>query len=192
MILGLFFLVASIVIYSQLIQPAYQDAQSIKADELSKQAFLNSEKNAIQQVQALISAYQGQGQVQQVVSAALPDGEDLAGALVQIYGLTQASSIEIPSIGLSSSGSTGGAAYGPAAQKSAQSSLQKPVGSVNINLSGSGSYSDFQKFVSMLETNIRIFDVKSLGIQPTPPDKGVAIPIYHYNLSLVTYYQITK
>lgn len=183
MIAGLLFLVSSLVVYFQFIQPAYEDAQNIKAQQLSQQNFLDSEKAVVKQVQDLISSYEGQVQIQQAVSAALPLSPDAAGALAQLYGLAQDNSLVVQSVSVGFSGGSGGGV--------SQFSLQKPVGTINFQLNVVGTYESFKTFLSMLETNIRIFDLKSLNIQPTSATGGKSAPdLYNYGLTVSAYYQV--
>lgn len=195
LIAGVFFLVGSIVIYVQFIQPAYSDTQDVRAQMLSRQALLNSERSAIQQVQKLIKNYSSQGNLQQVISAAIPQSEDDAGALAQIYGLAQASGVAVQSISLSSLGNQQQVVYGPAAKKKQQTPLSRPLGYMKVNISASGSYEGLKSLISMLAMNMRIFDVQSLDIQPVlAKTKGVATSSvsYQYNLTAQTYYQLAN
>jgi Tfp pilus assembly protein PilO len=183
MIAGLAFLVSSLVVYFQLIQPAYEDTKNIKAQQLSQQSFLDSEKTVVKQVQDLIASYEGQLQIQQAVSAALPPNPDIVGALAQLYGLAQENNLVVQSISVGFSGESGSGV--------GQFSLKKPIGTINFQLSLVGTYESFKTFLSMLETNIRILDLKSLSLQPPSAPAGKSAPdLYNYGLTVSAYYQI--
>ena len=173
--------VATLIIYFNLIVPANNDGQVVKADMLSRENFINSQKSAINQVKNLITSYKGEGQLQEVVSSILPFSGDLAGSFSQVSGLVQANHllmdffiagtpVEIPSAG----------------DKSSQLQI-KGYGSTDFQLQVTGTYEDFKSFIANMETNIRIFDIKKIDIQPAgKPNQD----FYTYNLTVATYYQI--
>ena len=194
MIIGLIFFVSSLIIYFEFIQTAYEDAQAIKAKFYAQQKFLSDEKETIDQVEKLIGSFQGQTQIEQAISAALPIGEDLAGAIAQLSGLSQNSSLVIKSISASVLPPLAQANKpGVGAQANFQASLQKPVGTATFQLKLAGSYEGFKNFISFLETNIRIFDLKSLSIQATGQSSqgktAAQQNFFEYEVSVVTYYQ---
>lgn len=173
--------VATLIIYFSFISPANTEEQAIKAEMLSRQNFINNQKAAIGQVKNLINAYKGEGQLQEVVSSILPYSGDLAGAFSQINGLAQANRllvnsfiagvpVDLPSVG----------------QKISSQIQTKGYGSVDFQIEMTGSYGDFKAFLNNLETNIRIFDVKKIGMQPAGKANQ---DLYTYNLTVATYYQ---
>ncbi len=187
MILGLVFLVAAIVVYIEFIEPVYQDTQELKAKELGHEKFLNSEKQAIEKIQNLISAYQGAGDLRQVVSLSFPEKEDVVGALAQIYGLAQESGLSLQLV----SATAGGGIQKPAGEgKTGSPAPLKPVGISAMQMKLVGSYDNLKVFLSRLETNIRIFDLRSLTIQSNAAPAGKLVQTtYIYDLSVATYYQ---
>jgi len=191
LILGLAFLVGALVVFFEFIQPAYEDAQGIKAQGLGLRSFLASESATIKQVKDLISAYQGQGEVQQAVSLALPLKEDVAGAVAQLYGLAQNNNLILGSISVSvglAAPSSRAAAGGE--QAAAEFTLQKPIGSVNFQLKLTGPYEALKAFMSKLENNLRVFDLKSLAITQSAGVSGKgAQDIYNYDVGVTAYYQ---
>ncbi len=188
MILGLMFLVGALIVYFDFIQPVYGEAQELKAKQLSLEDFLNNQKVAIGKVQDLINAYQGQGEVRQAVSLALPEREDVVGALAQIYGLVQSSGLSLQSVSASEAGS--GNLRSSPGQLAQGTSFIKPIGISTFQLKLSGSYEDLKVFLARLETNMRVFDLRSLVIQPTITQTGKSLQIsYAYDLTVATYNQ---
>lgn len=187
MIVGLVLIMAAFIVYFDFIQPAYSDVQAIKAEQLSLDNFLTNEKQAISKVQDLINTYQGQGALQAAVSSVFPQKEDMVGALAQLYGLAQNSGLNLQSV--SSIG--GGAALKPTSGGiNSSDSFIKPIGNSVIQLKLAGPYEDLKVFLARLETNMRIFDVKSLTIQPSVVPGGRSGQIsYTYDVSVATYYQ---
>ncbi len=191
LILGLAFLVGSLIVFFEFVQPAYDDAQDIKAKQLSLRSFLDNERATIKQVKNLLSAYQGQGEVQRAVSLALPPQEDLAGAISQLYGLAQQNnglifgSVSISLASVAPPPRTGGSGISAATSFA----LQKPVGSVNFQLKLTGTYEALKAFLFKLENNIRIFDLKNITIQPAGTSGKGPQDLYNYDVVVTAYYQ---
>lgn len=180
---GLGLLVGALVLYFEFVEPAYQDVQAIKSQQLGRQLFLESEQGAIKKVQELISAYQAQASVQEAVSLALPAEEDLSGALAQLNGLARASGLTLGSVVFAPGGARSEA--GETGKK--LFALQRPVRTLLLNARLTGQYEDLKTFLSRLETNVRLFDLLNLSLQPSVA--GAGSNIFTYELSLATYYQ---
>ena len=188
MILGLVLLTAASLIYFEFIQPAYEDAQSLKAQILGLESFLATQKTAVEKVKDLIAAYKGQGGAQSAVSAVLPEREDAAGALAQISGLAEESGLALQAVSVVTSIPSSQPRNDALAPQA--TSLITPVSTLMFQIKLAGSYENFKTLLSLLETNMRIFDVSSLAIQLTALGSGRFVQtVYLYDLSLATYYQ---
>ena len=196
------FIVVAFIVFFDLLQPAYANLETAKSQELSQDNFISNEQQIVSQVKSLISSYASQSAGQQSVGMALPSGENLAGALAQIYGLASADNIAVKNIGIavqapqpqaatapsSAVASSGG---GQIAQAAAGGSIVKGVGIINLQITAEGSYEGFKSFLHGLETNIRIFDMKSFSIQQSSLAFGKAVnpDNFIYNIGVATYYQ---
>lgn len=201
MILGLLFILSSVMMYLELIQPAYENAQQTKARKNSLQTFIDSEKTVVERIQKLINSYKGEGQVQQAVSEVLPIEKDVAGALAQLYGLAQnnglsAKAFTISAVPALKKRGASNAAPGIPEASSFETALQKQVGALSFGLQLSGSYENLKNLLSALETNIRIFDVATIDVQPvlsTATAKSVSAGMptdsFNYSITVNTYYQ---
>lgn len=183
MTVSFLFFLATLIIYFNLILPANDEEQAVKAQAMVLKDFVDSQKAAISQVQKLINSYKGEVGLQEVVSSILPFSPDLAGAFSQISGLTEVNKLSMQgttvSIPVNQAAPVGGSA-------AVFSSLIKPFGSVDIEFKVSGTYGDFKAFMKNLETNIRIFDVKRMSIQPAgKPNQDN----YIYDITVAAYYQ---
>ncbi|MBI4085376.1 MAG: type 4a pilus biogenesis protein PilO [Candidatus Liptonbacteria bacterium] len=174
---------SAMVIYFNLILPANDENQHIKAEMIGRQEFVDGQKAAITQVQGLINSYKGEGELQNLVSSILPVSPDLAGAFSQISGLIQVNKLLLQGITVNAPvnqiSSTGGG------NLSSQTTA-KPFASIDLQVKMAGSYGDFKSFMKNLETNVRIFDVKRIDLQPTGKSNQ---DVYLYNLTVTTYYQ---
>lgn len=188
MVTVLVFFIAAFVFYFDFIVPAYGDIQELKGRVSSQQDFFSQQSNTIKQVQKLIAAYQGQGQAQNAVELSVPPAQNISGALTQIYGIATLNNISIQNMSISVSSvlpSSGGSAIA----MNAPLPLVKPMGSVSFAVSAFGSYGDFKNFLSAIETNARIFDVKNLSIQPVLQSGSSIKDLFNYNLTIMAYYQ---
>lgn len=194
MLIALGFLVASLLIFFDLIEPAYGDLQMVKGQQLSDQQFLATEQQTVLKAQTLLGQYQSDMTAQANLALAMPSGPDVAGGLTQIYGIASASGLLVSTIGISSptvqaeppnSGSTPLTA----------SQIVEPIGSLTFQITATGSYEEFKAFLAALETNIRIFDVTSLSLvqllsAPTTKGAPVNSDLFTYNVVVATYYQL--
>ena len=185
MLVALAFLIAAFVFYFDFVVPAYGDMQALKGRELGEQNFFSQESNTITQVQKLIATYKNESQEQTAVEMSLPPEQDVSGALAQIYGIAAVNNINLSNVSIAVSS----VVTNSGAITSVPSLLLKPVGSVSFAVSVSGSYEDFKNFLSEIETNVRIFDVKNLSIQPSSQAGSLTKDIFNYNMTITAYYQ---
>ncbi len=186
-LISILLVVAALLVYFDFIIPAYQDLQTAKGQEVSQAALLDNEKKVVTQVQNIIKAFQGQSQSAAQVNLALPIGQNISGALAQLYGLAAADNVGMDSISIA-------AGIVPQAQAAA-GNIVKPMGSVTFQLTVQGTYENFKTFLKDLETNIRIFDVKGFSVHPgvvLANRRGGTITQdnFIYNLTIATYYQL--
>ena len=199
MFLALGFLIASFVLFFDVIQPAYNGVQTLRGQLAGETQALNAETTAVDQALTQISAYKEGSAGQASVSLAVPNGEDLAGALAQVEGIAQNDSVSVTSIGISPPALSQQTTASGGSTKATTS----PLGSFSFDVAGSASYENFKIFLEQLATNIRIFDVKSLTFTPAPTvavaapmgKNSVATPaanpdLFNYNLTIQTYYQV--
>lgn len=187
-IISLFLLVGAFVVFFNFLQPAYQEVSELKGRLLSLEEFRAEQGAALQDIQALIGAYNQSREIRDTVSLALPLTPSLADAVAQVNGLIINNSLSAQSYGLS-------AVSEPVLSEEARRSLGtesivvQPVSPISFNLRLTGSYEDFKNFLKQLETNVRVFDVKTLSLQPAgKPEED----FYVYDLTVATYYQYHK
>ncbi len=191
-VLGLLFIVGALVIYFYFVRPANEEAQKIKSDLVGQELFLESQKSAVSQVENLINSYkqaEGKGEFQDVISMALPLSADYAGALAQLAGIVQNNGLSLKSLSFGTPGSKGQ----PIPRKktgtaSSPGDLVKPLNTLRITVNFDGSYENFKKFLRNLETNIRIFDVETLGFSPVDTTKS-GQDNFGYKITVLAYYQ---
>jgi hypothetical protein len=198
-IIALLLLVAAIVVFFDVIEPEYATVQSLRGQEESEQALLANEQQLAKQVQGIVSAYQSQSAQAQEVGLAMPIGQNNAEALAQIYGIAANSGLAIQTVAVSAQGSTVSAATAAPIDSSGASTTSrvgtviKPKGSLSFQVTGVGSYGALKTFLQGLESNIRVFDVTGIGINPVASINGPSLvttqDLFTYTITVVAYYQ---
>ena len=186
--LALAFIVVAFVLFFDLVQPAYSDTKTLQSQQLGEENYLQNQTMLVKQVQTTLNTYQNEAQGAANVGLAMPSGEDVAGALAQMQGIAANNNILVSSVSVTQ----------PAIQVQtaapSRSTLLKPLGSFMFKFSASGSYESFKNFLSELETNVRIFDVKAVSLQPAGGPVNGAHPAFsndafNYAVTVATYYQ---
>jgi len=191
----------ALVVYFEFIVPAYTNLETVKGQEESEQMLYANETQIATQVKNLLSSYQSDAASSQSVAMALPVGPDVSGALAQIYGIAANTGVTIQGTGVSTRAIQAAAAQAniasvPSSQlvnAAAAGSIVKPTRTVSFQVTGSGSYEAFKAFLEALETNIRIFNVTAISLEPVTVSllKGQTAnqDLFNYTITVVTYYQ---
>lgn len=186
LLVSLAFLIATFIFYFDVIVPAYGDMQTLRGRAASEQGLLSQEASTTKQVQELVASYSNESQTAGSVALTLPSGEDISGALTQIYGIAATNNIGIPTMSISLSPVV---ASSTAVVNASVPSIVKPLGSISFVITANGSYEDFKNFLAEIETNIRIFDVKNVSIQAPLQNSTSSQDNFNYNVTIVAYYQ---
>ncbi len=181
-VLALVFIVSAFVLFFDFIQPAYQESLRIRGEEASRRAFVGKQREVIERVKQLVSAYQGNEKIQEVVSLVLPLKPEAAQAIAQLSGMATANGLVPQSFAVSTEAFQNLKGSDP---KDANT-LIKPIGMLTIQMRLVGAYDDMKKFLKNVETNIRIFDLRTITVQPAgKPNQD----LFAYDMAVVTYYQ---
>ena len=196
LIIAAVIVIAAIVVYFEFIVPAYTNLETVKGQEESETTLYANETQIVKQGNQLLVTYQSDASSSQSIAVALPVGEDLSGALAQIYGIATNANVVIQNVGISAQAvaAQGVGTGGQIANAAAAGSVIKPTGTVSFQIAGYGSYESFKSFLLGLETNIRIFNVTTISLQPAaaaPATKTQAAnpDVFNYTITVVTYYQ---
>lgn len=174
----MFFLIASVVVYSSFIQSAYSQVVSLRGQLASEQSNYQQLSQTIAQIKTLIDKFQSQSSDRSKISLILPTSKDPSYLLSQIVGLAQADGVVISSVGtqilpIQPSGSN----------------IVKGIGQIKADVALSGSYASFKTFLKQMETNILILDVNNLKLSSSQQSGAGSVPTLSYNISLTSYYQ---
>jgi len=191
--LSLIFIFLAFVVFAMLIKPSYEETQKLRADVLSRQNFIQNQKSLTEQFKKLVSQYDSQEKAQENISLILPQNPATGEALTQINGLLDLNHLNVLSFNINRPLLQ---SYSSSNTNSTSTQVIKPLGTIDINFKVVGNYSDFKNFLNQLETNIRIFNVKTLNISPVIIASGDKNQIQNktlsYDISITTYYQADK
>ena len=192
-LIALLFVVAAFIFFFDFVQPAYNDMKMLRSKQLGEENYITNQAILVKQVQTILTTYRNEAQGAANVDLAMPSGEDIAGALAQIQGIAVNNGITIGSIAVTPPAIQVQAKLAGAVASS--STLMKPLGSFTFKLAASGSYENFKNFLSEIETNIRIFDVETVSLQPAAVTASAALraasssDMFNYMITVATYYQ---
>src|SRR3989344_6467378 len=179
-------LLGAIMVYAILITPSYEEIQRKRGAIVSGTAVFEEQKRVICRIRELLDRYTGNSSLQDTLSLSLPDEPFISQIVGNAYGLaavnkmflTSAESDILPFV----------------AAQAGQTTI-KNLGTVKLNIGLEGNYADFKKFLSQIETNVRIMDIKEINVNTASGDKGsidkgnIEPSYYSYDLSLDAYYQ---
>ncbi len=177
---GVLFIMA-VVVYALFVRPEYDNIQRLRSEVASRSQAVEQQKEIVKQIQRLLQEYQGVARLQETLSLALPQESGVAEALNQLNGAAQISGLTIQSAGVQS------LAIRPS---SAPIKSAKGIGTLRFNTKISGDYDQIKRFLQMLETNIRLMDVKSLKIESSADPAQKLAQKYLYNITVDAYYQV--
>jgi hypothetical protein len=193
-IIAALIIAAALVVYFEFIIPAYTSLQLVKGQEESETTLYANEQQVVSKVKSLLTTYQNDASSSQSVAMVLPVGPDVSGALAQIYGIATNANVTIQGTEISTQAVQ--AVTAPATTvgaAAAAGSIVKPTGTVSFQVTGYASYESFKSFLQGLETNIRVFDVTTISLQPAAitatKTQAANTDMFNYTITVVTYYQ---
>jgi Tfp pilus assembly protein PilO len=137
---------------------------------------LHEEEVAVDQVGKLIVQYKGQRQLQEALSLILPLSQNVSLIIAEWSGLAQTSGLIVKSLSFKEL----------PIGKVGDSSVRE-VGVLGLQARLSGPYEGIKSFIKNLETNMRIVDVQTLGIESGIKKSGDSMELI---VGAHTYYQL--
>lgn len=181
--IGLIFVFGALIVFFNFVQPAYNAAQILKSEKLSRENLYATQQATQKQVDNIIKSYQGSSNPQALANLSFPPAKDEADVVEQINTLANTYKVAVQNITISSPGAKSLSTTGRGA---ATSTLVKPIGVLNVQLRVASSYAGFRSFLSSLEYNIRIMDITSLAVSPVGKSNQ---DYYTFDIGLAAYYQ---
>lgn len=171
--------ILTLVVYANFIRPAAKEVSEKRAILYSKATALQNQEAAVGKVQELISRMKEVSQPQRAAALIVPEEPGVTEALGQLRAITERSQVELSSFSISA-----------LPFESSNAPLVRRLGTLGLELSVIGSYENLKAFLQALETNVRVFNVKSARIVPARADSPNA-PSSRFTaqLSVAVYYQ---
>ena len=115
-----------------------------------------------------------------MISSSLPNDPQQSEILNQIRAIAGVNQLALTDLSLNVS------SVQSVAAKATSTQLIKPVAAISVQFKVIGFYSDIKNFISSVENNLRIMDIRSISIDPL----GKADQDYYRaDLTVITYYQ---
>lgn len=180
---SIFFLIATIIVYTSLIQPEIGNSSELQSVVASKTNAYQNQKSAVSQVSKLIGQFQNAGALQQTLSLAMPIGPGVTDALNQWYTISQNSQASVQSIDIKVAN----------AFANSNQPLAKGMGTITVNLGVVGTYDSVKQFLTSVESNARVINVTSFDFKPTSVSQGTSPSnpgqLYSLQMTVNTFYQ---
>ncbi len=180
---SIFFLIATIIVYTSLIQPEIGSSSELQSVVASKTNAYQNQKNAVSQVSKLIGQFQNAGALQQTLSLAMPIGPGVTDALNQWYTISQNSQASVQSLDIKVAN----------AFANSNQPLAKGMGTITVNLGVVGTYDAVKQFLTSVESNARVINVTSFDFKPVNISQGTAPSspgqLYSLQMTVNTFYQ---
>lgn len=178
------FLSGALVVYFTFIQGEYEATMIEKAQRDTRQQFVVEQTENIKKIQELINSYNDRVAAQHVVSIAVPVGPDTASLIAQMNTLASQYNLQFSSFTVAN---TSAAAQNnqSSTRSGATEIIRRSLNSLTFQVRLAGSYASIKSFLSSIENNLRVMDVKTFSMSPVDPTRDS----YTADVAITTYYQ---
>ena len=172
-----FLLLFSFVAFNTTLKSAYANIQVLRGSLQVQQKAQMDKSDAIQYLNTLYGKNKVDiDKISNDLFLAIPDDANTANIMDQVQQICSSNNVVINSVNISKS----------SIRKTSTSTLVKGLGILQVSLDLVGSYESFKEVLRLMENNIRIMDVGSVGIsQADILNRGV----FNFGLTVYTYYQ---
>ena len=152
-LLSSIFFIAFIVVVTSLVKPEFEQVMENRGEFYSKKKVFEDQQEAVGKVEQLIQETKSFNQLKQTVSLAVPLEKQIPDILNQLNAISRTSNVSIISFKSNLQ-----------AFEEGSSQLARRLGIIRIELAVSGDYGNLKNFLRFLESNVRVFNVKSFII----------------------------
>lgn len=173
-LLSLGFIAGSFYVYFSLIVPALSEVHRLRGERVATEIDLAEFKKAAEETRNLQRTYQSVEAFRSNLSQLLPTKENIPPLMNQVYGLAALNQVAVSGVDFQIS-----------PPEPAGSRLVFPMSKITVSVRFSGKYDDMKRFLKDLESNLRMFDIRSVNIS----GGGRADPLLDVSLTFDTYFQ---
>ena len=161
-------LIVLILSFLFILKPKYTQISQARQELKTKQEEFASQKSYLDEVKKLLSNYQKiTGEDVEKITKVLPSEKDIAGLFVQMEAMARESGLNLLGLDIAEKGET------PELAK-----FKIKESDITLNLTG-GDYPAFKKFLSTVESNLRIMDVISINFAPEAATYAINLKTYY-------------
>jgi Tfp pilus assembly protein PilO len=188
LMMSVLFFVLAFASYSLFVRPELDKISELRGVLQSKMELLEQQRTVNEQVKNLLSRFKSVSNLESIVSMAIPVNEDFGALLHQLDILAGSSGLTVASIDFRSFNlPTSRLRTGDQADTIGVISER---GRVAMEVSLQGSYSALKAFLKLIETNVRILDVKTLSLAAV--DQTNASDLFTYKILVEGYFQADR
>jgi Tfp pilus assembly protein PilO len=171
-LLGILLLIGAVAGYAFFVRPLWSEYSTLKADVTSQEEKAGTLKEQIDSFQSAEDNMDIGTEVQKVTLLnSIPVGVNQDGVIDDLVGISKAHDIELRSVGFNVS-----------------EGYYEEIGSLSVNASFEGNYSDLINFLEGIEENSRLFKVTSINVQVSRLE-DLDIKRVTFSLSMEAFYQ---
>lgn len=188
-VLSLGLLTAAAIMYFTVIRDEYQSVMRLKAERDERARFVVEQQKNIERIQQLLNDYNGNNQAQHAVSVAVPPNPDAGNIIAQVNALAAKDNLQLQSFLVATNASSQNVTDQQAkkvVKPDSVEALKRPIGTVTFQVKFVAGYAGVKAFITDLESNLRVMDIKSITVAPADkPDRD----LYTVELAVTAYYQ---
>lgn len=172
---GLIFFILGVFIFQNFVAPLKTDIKKIRGEILKKEEFYQTQYQAKTQLEDLLNQIQNLENFKNNLDKILPhDDSRVIEVLKTIQGLVELNKLDLKNFNFKEKGYQ---------DVKTQFNFIKKLNKVELNLNLYGNYDNIKNFLSNLENNLRVMNIKSLIF------KNISNNSYELGLVVEFYYQ---
>lgn len=169
-------LLVSLYFFGSFVRPSFSDIRDLREELDLERESLQAKQEAKTSFELLYSDFQNGANIQNLLAAALPTGEDVPQVVHQVQFLGQLASMDIRSLSVE---------VGRPEERIRNRTFIKQLGVMEVSFRALGSYENLKRFLDLLENNITLMDMSDVEISQISGFGNNLI----YDFTIKTYFQ---
>ncbi|HOM33006.1 MAG TPA: hypothetical protein PK168_00145 [Candidatus Paceibacterota bacterium] len=186
LILVIVFFGAAMIVFFTLSWPNLTKVFDLNSVLNESKKEYEKQNQSLQLAKSIIEQYKNLNDVNQAVSLTMPKTDEIYNIIVQLNKIAESSGMSIEGLSLKEVINNN-----ELDDSNNRQNLVKPYRTISINTSLNGSYESFKTWLELVETNIRLMDVKSVSFEGVNLSSNKSINnFFNFNVNLDIYYQL--